>query len=185
MLQSDTDQDTGSNRSYSPSIHSKVLGCERGFSTQNCLKIKLRNRLTQGLESTASTEDVCMKLCVSPELFTGSYWDLAYLHYDSTTTRSHHDLGVLALKTWQNHDWTEYALSLRKLEKEMFSCFLFSLGKMDVDKALAYFERLDNGDVSDVCAPSSEDEFVSSNLSVTPESSIGSIPSGGDENVRQ
>ena len=32
--------------------------------------------------------------------------------------------------------------------------FLCSLEKIDVDEALAYFERLENGDVSDVCAPS-------------------------------
>ena len=38
---------------------------------------------------------------------------------------------------------------------------------MDVDQALAYFERLDRGDVSDVCAPSSEDEFVASDSSVS------------------
>ena len=61
--------------------------------------------------------------------------------------------------------------------------FSFSLEKMDVDEALKYFERLDNGDVSDVCAPSSEDEFVSSDSSVTPESSVGNIPSGGAENI--
>ena len=61
--------------------------------------------------------------------------------------------------------------------------FLCSLEKIDVDEALAYFERLDNGDVSDVCAPSNEDEFVSSDSSVTPESSVGNIPCGGAENI--
>ena len=54
---------------------------------------------------------------------------------------------------------------------------------MDVDEALMCFEHLDNGDVSDVCAPSSEDEFVSSDSSVTPESSVGNIPCGGTENI--
>ena len=44
---------------------------------------------------------------------------------------------------------------------------------------------MNNGDVSDVCAPSSDDEFVSSGSSVTPETSIGNIPSGGVENIRQ
>ena len=61
--------------------------------------------------------------------------------------------------------------------------FLCSLEKIDVDEALAYFERLDNGDVSDVCALSNEDEFVSSDSSVTPESSVGNIPCGGAENI--
>ena len=61
--------------------------------------------------------------------------------------------------------------------------FLFSLEKMDIDEALMYFERLDNGNVSVVCAPSSEDEFVSSDSSVTPESSVGNIPCGGAENI--
>ena len=60
---------------------------------------------------------------------------------------------------------------------------LCSLEKIDVNETLAYFERLDNGDVSDVCAPSNEDEFVSSDSSVTPESSVGNIPCGGAENI--
>ena len=55
---------------------------------------------------------------------------------------------------------------------------------MDVDKALAYFERVDNGDISDVCATSSEDEFVSSDSPVRPESSAGNISSEGAENIR-
>ena len=61
--------------------------------------------------------------------------------------------------------------------------FLCSLEKIDVDEALAYFERLDNGDVSDGCAPSNEDEFVSSDSSVTPESSVGNNPCGSAEKI--
>ena len=61
--------------------------------------------------------------------------------------------------------------------------FLFSLEKLDVEEALAYSERLDKEDISDVCAPSNEDEFVSSNSSVTPESSVGNIPCGDAENI--
>ena len=41
----------------------------------------------------------------------------------------------------------------------------------------------ETSDISDVRAPSNEDEFVSSDSSVTPESSVGNIPCGGAENI--
>ena len=67
-----------------------------------------------------------------------------------------------------------------RIKKQACLC---SLEKIDVDEALAYFERLDNGDVSAVCVPSNEDEFVSSDSFVTPEHSVGNIPCGGAENI--